>query len=133
MNKKVVPTMSIFGFTSDPQVMTEKLFLYFITSEYSQTVTFYGEISSLKYILYQHATEPDELEDLIREQLVILYKKYFPEVDVVVIVKKGKKEGNYIIDISIHTKTSDGIESTVSKTLKTEGSKITNLLDLIYK
>ena len=129
----ILPTMSIFGFTTDPNVITEKLFLYFVTSEYSQSVTFYGKISSLKYLLNQYATDPDKLKSEIYDTLVNLYKKYFPKVSVEVDVKENKKTKKNELIISITTETEDGVISTVNETLVTSGSKITNILDLVYR
>lgn len=129
----ILPTMSIFGFTTDPNVITEKLFLYFVTSEYSQSVTFYGKISSLKYLLNQYATDPDKLKSEIYDTLVNLYKKYFPKVSIEVDVKENKKTKKNELIISITTETEDGVISTVNETLVTSGSKITNILDLVYR
>ena len=131
--KKVLPTMSIFGITDDPGVITEKLFMYFITSEYSQSVTFYGEISSLKYILNQYATEPLELKNKIYEALVALYNKYFPTVDVNVNIVEDPVTKNKKLSINVTTVTEDGVTSTIDEELKVSGSTITNILDLIYR
>ena len=131
--KKVLPTMSIFGITNDPGVITEKLFMYFITSEYSQSITFYGEISSLKYILNQYATEPLELKNKIYEALVALYSKYFPTVDVNVDIVEDPVTKNKKLSINVTTVTEDGVTSTVDEELKVSGSTITNILDLLYR
>jgi len=133
MKNIVLPTMSVFGMSTDPGVITEKLFLYFVTSEYSQSVTFYGNISSLKYLLNQYATEPDVLKTEIYETLLILYKKYFYDVTVEVDVEEDKVTKNKKLTIHITTVTKDGVVSTVNETLNTSGSTITNLLDLVYR
>jgi len=133
MKNIVLPTMSVFGMSTDPGVITEKLFLYFVTSEYSQSVTFYGNISSLKYLLNQYATEPDVLKTEIYETLLILYKKYFYDVTVEVDVEEDKLTKNKKLTIHITTVTKDGVVSTVNETLNTSGSTITNLLDLVYR
>jgi len=132
MGSKVLPTMSIFGMTKDSNIITEKLFLYFITSEYSQSVTFYGEISSLKYLLNQYATEPELLKNEIYETLLILYKKYFDNVEIEVDIKQDKNKKNSI-EIKITTEDENGVVSTINETLTTSGTTITNLLELIYK
>ena len=132
MGSKVLPTMSIFGMTKDSNIITEKLFLYFITSEYSQSVTFYGEISSLKYLLNQYASEPELLKNEIYETLLILYKKYFDNVEIEVDIKQDKNKKNSI-EIKITTEDENGVVSTINETLTTSGTTITNLLELIYK
>jgi len=131
MKKEILPTMSIFGFSTDPGIITEKLFMYFITSEHSQSVTFYNKISSLKYLLTKYATDPDELKNEIEDTLIVLYKKYFYKVSVNVEVEVANATG--YINIDIETITSKGDVNRVTETLKTTGTTITNILDLIYR
>jgi len=137
MGKKVVlPTTSIFGITDDPSIITEKLFLYFITSEYSQSVTFYGKITSLKYYLNSYATDTGKLRSSIYDSLITLYKKYFDNVTVEVDIHSkdnNKNTSDLVINIKVTTETEDGVVSTVDENVAVDGVRITNLLDMIYR
>lgn len=137
MGKKVVlPTTSIFGITDDPSIITEKLFLYFITSEYSQSVTFYGKITSLKYYLNSYATDTGKLRSSIYDNLITLYKKYFDNVTVEVDIHSkdnNKNTSDLVINIKVTTETEDGVVSTVDENVAVDGVRITNLLDMIYR
>ena len=137
MGKKVVlPTTSIFGITDDPSIITEKLFLYFITSEYSQSVTFYGKITSLKYYLNSYATDTGKLRSSIYDSLITLYKKYFDNVTVEVDIHfkdNSLNTSDLVINIKVTTETEDGVVSTVDENVAVDGVKITNLLDMIYR
>lgn len=134
-NKIALPTMSIFGVATDPDIIAEKLFLYFLTSEYSQTVSFYGKISSLKYLLTQYATRPKELESEVRDSLIELYKKYFKTIDVDVEIVNENNNNDVVkkILIDITYESYDGVVSTINEELTTSGTSVTNLLNLIYR
>ena len=134
-NNVVLPTMSIFGISDDPDIIAEKLFLYFLTSEYSQSVSFYGKISSLKYLLTMYSTRPKELESAVRDALIELYNKYFKSVDVEVSTKndENKKTAALVLIINITCVSENGAVSTVEEELTTSGTNINNLLDLIYR
>ena len=136
-DKVALPTMSIFGVATDPDIIAEKLFLYFLTSEYSQTVSFYGKISSLKFLLTQFTTRPKELESEVRDSLIELYKKYFKSVDVEVeVISDGtnsKTSNTLKLIIDITCESYNGVVSTVNEELTTSGTSVSNLLDLIYR
>ena len=135
-NKIALPTMSIFGIATDPDIIAEKLFLYFLTSEYSQSVSFYGKISSLKYLLNTYGNNPKELESEVRDTLIELYKHYFRKVNVdVQIVKKDPHKATSSLTLVMHIvcESDNGVISTVEEELTTSGTSISNLLELIYK
>ena len=88
--KNLLPTMTIFGLTKDPVVLIEKIFLYFVTSDYSQSVTFYGKIKSFKWIYHKYKDDDDELKTRIKETLSEYYLLYFKDVDVSVGISDGE-------------------------------------------
>ena len=137
MGKKVaLPTMSIFGIVTNPDIIAEKLFLYFLTSEYSQSVSFYGKISSLKYLLNKYATNPKELESEVRDTLIELYKHYFKNVNVdVEVIRKDPHKVSSTLSLVMHIvcESENGVISTVEEELTTSGTTISNLLELIYR
>ncbi len=81
--------MTIFGLTKDPVILMEKIFLYFVTSDYSQSVTFYGKIKSFKWIYQNYKNDDSELVSRIKEALTDYYLLYFKEVNVSVNIKEN--------------------------------------------
>jgi len=77
-----LPTLSGAGFTNDGRVKLYKLFAYFIASDYSQTVLYYGNVSSLKYLLMKYGDDFTTLKSEINSTLMSMYRRYFPTVEV---------------------------------------------------
>jgi hypothetical protein len=55
--------------------MLQKLFDYFLLSDYSQTNLYRGNVASLKYILLNEPT--DTLLDNVKSSLYAMYNRYF--------------------------------------------------------
>ena len=106
----VLPTMSIYGLTKNKIIMAEKILLYFLVSDYSQSSSFYGEISSFKYIFNSYRTDLDRLAYETQEVLIELYKKYFNEVSVEVDIEEvNLNNANKKYQLSVSIKLEDNI------------------------
>jgi len=121
--KYYLPTMSIFGLTNDPSVVTEKIFLYFVTSEYSQSTTFYGNIYSLRYLVFKYQDDLDTLKIEIQKALTEFYLKYFTNAEVNVNITK-EKTLNVLFEVT--TETEDGEINYLSETISLDGDSIQN-------
>ena len=76
----VLPSLSDEGFITNKEVIIAKLFKYFLASNYSQSNTFYGDISSLNYIIATN-TPNDKMRADLETTLIKLYGRYFDSVD----------------------------------------------------
>jgi len=119
-----VPTLSTSGWTKDTDGIMLKLFEYFLTSEYSRSNTYSGNISSLKYIL-QRYTLLDEIQNELRSTLNKLYSRYFSTVAVEVSIDESDKETVYVIEITVID--SESKTHLLSKNIETIGDKIKNI------
>lgn len=97
--KSAIPSLSIDGFITNKNSQISKLFLYFLSSQYSQSNLFYGEIASLKYILAKY-NDPEELRNQIHDTLTNLYKKHFDSVEFDISVNAPDNTANINIYIS---------------------------------
>lgn len=97
--KSAIPSLSIDGFIKNKNSQINKLFLYFLSSQYSQSNIFYGEIASLKYILAKY-NDPEELRNQIHNTLTKLYEKHFDFVQFDVSVKAPDHTSSIDIYIS---------------------------------
>jgi len=92
-----LPTLSVDGFTTDPAVIVVKLYEYFMASDYSQSLTFLGEIASMKYIAAT-AKDIDEMDRLVKDTLYKMYNRYFP----VVVIDTIPKETDTLMEVSVN-------------------------------
>jgi len=126
---KQVPTLTLDGYVADVDLMINKLFEYFLLSEYSQTKLFYTEISSLPYLIRDAGPDMEKLEVSVRDTLVTMYGRYWKEVEVITSVQTTNKtvdKTNYRVNIDIKI-TVDGIVHTLSKSALVDKGDITNI------
>lgn len=76
---KHVPTLSSLGWVSTVEQKGDFALSYFITSEYSQSVLYQGNIESLQYLVKMYASDPRKLEEEISNSLEGLMTRYFGE------------------------------------------------------
>ena len=126
MANKAIPSLSTVGWTKDYNEIMKKLYVYFITSEYSQSNSYYGEIASLKYILQSHS-EVEDIKLAIQRVLLNMYDRYFDNVDVVVDIIQTDSTTSYTINIIAIA--SDGLTYKLNKTIQTDANRTIINLD----
>lgn len=128
-NIPAIPSLTLDGFITNKSAQMKKLFEYFLASEYSQSNTFQGKISSLQFIL---ANDKDTIAtvDLIRTTLISLYKSCFDIVDVVVNYDESDSSStvNYSIDITCKH---EDMYYSLNKDIREKNSKIDNYDELL--
>lgn len=113
---KFLPSLGAEGWLSNKKAIMEKLFTYYIASEYNQTNTFYTQVKSLKYDLFISYDE-HEIRSRIEDSLTRLYSPYFDNVEFS--SKLTEKEGSKLVEITIDVKCTDGNETyTLSKIIE---------------
>jgi len=118
-----LPTLSPVGFITNHTIMMAKLYEYFISSEQSQSNTFFGEVVSLKYIISE-AADLKELQDMTIAALTKMYSKYFASVAVDITVTSTDNT----MSISVNVRTVDDAAKTyqLSEIVNVTDNNITN-------
>lgn len=98
----VIPTLTTDGWDVNPISQMSKLLEYYQASDYSQSNTFVGNITSLKYTL-QRSSNLELLKNNIRIDIENLYGSYFDTVEPILDIVE-KEDG--VIDIFINIKCS---------------------------
>jgi len=125
--KGQVPHLSVDGWLSNPKRTMIKLYEYFLTSEYSQSIAHYGKIASLKYIL-EHASTADEMSSLIKNQLETMYNNYFDTSEVIVNINETNNTMEYQVGVTV---TDNGKTYDFYSTVNEIGGSIVNLDETI--
>lgn len=113
---KFLPSLGAEGWLSNKKAIMEKLFTYYIASEYNQTNTFYTQVKSLKYDLFISYDE-HAIRSRIEDSLTKLYSPYFDSVEFS--SKLTEKEGSKLVEITIDVKCTYGNETyTLSKIIE---------------
>lgn len=74
---KAIPTLSSQGWVTALEVQVDSIFSWFLTSDYSQSVLYHGQIRSLPWIIQRYERTPNALTEEIRRVLDDLFGRYF--------------------------------------------------------
>lgn len=125
---KKIPTLSTQGWVSTTEEAINKLFDWFVASEYSQTLLFSGKVISLPYLISQYANEPDNLCDAICRNLEELYRRTFDGCAVTARYDKNDEVGSgFDITLSIII-TQNGIEYNGGRALKVMNNRVISVI-----
>ena len=83
----VIPALTLEGWDTSPESQISKLFEYYQASDYSQSNSFIGNITSLKYTLKQ-TRDMLQLSKLIEADIIRLYGDFFDTVEPLVDAKE---------------------------------------------
>ncbi len=119
MDNRIVPTLSTDNFITEPILKLDTLYAYFLSSEFSQTNTYKGNIASLKYLMQKNTGDTSALVSDIISTLTVFLKRYFTEVNVF-----AEMVDVTVIGVSIQVKDSDGVEATLERALRMTNGKL---------
>lgn len=127
-----VPTLSSAGFVSDPARKLDHLMSYFFIAEYSQSTVHAGYVTSLPYLIKNHAHDPAVLVDRIETSLKRMLDGYFEDVTINVTLDPVKEENqDPKIDIQVEGIVVDeGKSYPLAKLLSIANDKLTKVSDL---
>lgn len=77
-----VPSLTQDGFLTNKRTQMYKIWEYFLTSDYSQSTTFRGNVKSFRYLLATYT--PDELKEKLESNIKDLFDAYFDSTQVIV-------------------------------------------------
>ena len=94
--------LSTDGAISGGVSIAKRLFANFILSDYSQSNIYFGNISSLRYILSTYEQDDSKLLDAINTTLTSMYNRYFTNVEVTSVLSDTERAIKIIsIDITM--------------------------------
>lgn len=95
--EKVVPTMSVVGFVTDPVARMDRLLAYWLTSQYSQSYCYYSSIHSFQKLIQENDGVPDRLAEAVQNDLKSYLTPHFDNVDIKtsVVYPKGKSSSKF--------------------------------------
>lgn len=131
--KASIPSLSLDGFINNKSTQVGKLFLYFLSSKYSQSSLFYKQIASLDYILATN-TNATNIKSAVQSSLELLYNNYFDKSEFNIDVETPQGTGDINIYITGNI-TDENKTYTLYKEIKVVNGDIesyNNMLDQFY-
>lgn len=124
MSVKVLPTLTYNGFIDDVDEMLNRIYFYYVTSDYTQSITFFGEIKSLQYALKRADYKPDRSTEEVKQDLITILHRYFTNLDAdsIIVDYKEKTTGTdkviYVIGIDLEVVDNNGKKHQLSKSIE---------------
>jgi len=136
-----IPTLTPNKFIYDPNIILERIYLYYVTGNYEQTKSFFGDVRTLLEAFNKSNYKADEVKKVVEEDLYFITRNYFQAAEINVDINKKKDlVGNnkvlYEIGIDIEVTDEDGNKYSLSRTLESVNFKsvvFNNNLDFIFK
>ena len=123
----ILPTLTEDGFLDNPQLMLTKLYEYFLSSDYSQSVSFFGNISSLRYIVRKYNEDIDILKMEISDALNVMIGRYWSDYEVTVnIVNYNPDRLSFVIKTEIVV-TVNGVRYSLTEDTSVEKSTLVKI------
>lgn len=124
-----MPSLSTHGWITGMNEKIDRIFSYYVTSQYSQTVYHLGHVRSLQYTVQKYYQDPMRLAKQIKEDLETLLNGYIDYVDIDVTYKQRETgpEVDYTINLTlVHA----GYRWNGFKSIETNGSIFKVLMDI---
>lgn len=77
-----LPTLGEAGWITSSRDKINYLLSYFYESQYSQTQFYYGNVSSMSYLLYKYGNEPDTMASEVESTLTAYLNRHVNNVTV---------------------------------------------------
>lgn len=119
----IVPTLTVDGFVENPAQKLLKIYEYFLTSDYSQTVTYNTYITSFVYIVREFSDDMSNLKTNLINKLNTLIGRYFDIYDVDVFINDDDSLINIGIDINV---TVDGKKYSLNEVTSVNKTNLAN-------
>ena len=122
-----IPTLSPDGWVGDIAKKADYVLSWFFEANYSQSVIFRGNVSSLQYLIQQHGSEPVLLVSSIKQALDRLLERYFDSFSVEVKEQDVEDSDKYGVLVNA-TVTENGVSHLLGKLVSVQSSKINKIV-----
>lgn len=128
---QAVPTLSTAGFVTDMPTMIDRMFSYYLTSDYSQSNLFQGKILSLQKQVQAYQHDRTMLVNNIREELEGYFNSVADSTTVRVSIDDPNPDDPNRINITLEAMVVKGGKAySVGKLIETQDSKILKIIHL---
>lgn len=126
-----VPSLSAKGWLADPKAKADRLMAYYMTSNYSQTNLFRGEIVSLPKQIQQYGKSATDLRDYIQSDVERLFGAYFDSVSCEVTTDRPDPEDEGRLNITVSAfLTQDGQTYSLGRLIEVNNNIVNRIMDI---
>lgn len=129
---KSIPSLSSIGWVKSTEEKGDFALSYFITSEYSQSVIYWGNITSLQYLVKEYGNDERTLQTEVSNALSKYLRRYFDD-DISVFVKVSEpdstKPGQLAIQLNCIIR-ENGIEYSLGRRVELLNARVVKIANI---
>lgn len=127
----LLPTLSTSSWVTDSNKILDRILSYFIVADYSQSIIYFGNVTSLPKIIQSNQGNIPRTISAIESQLSLMINRYFKESTVEVVDKTNSDEPSKVI-LSIYVSAVDFEGKTVNfgKLLEIQDTIVKKIVDI---
>ena len=129
----VLPALNADGWITDPLKQLDLLFAHALETDFSQSNTFHGRVTSIPFIIAIHQANPDNLVRELKQSLTVYFSRYFDSVTVNSSVGPDIEGTNQYPLFIEATVSKNGSLYNLSNIVTVENGKIANVLREVNK
>ncbi|QVD49137.1 hypothetical protein LUCX_67 [Xanthomonas phage vB_XciM_LucasX] len=134
MSEPVVPSLSLAGFVTDIRTQIDKLFSYYLTSDYSQTTIFTGQVLSLQKHIQEFQHDNSQLTERVRADLSSYLGSISDDVTVRVSTDIPNPDDPNRTNLTIEALVvKDGVTYSVGKLIEVQDTTISKIIEFNNK
>lgn len=131
MMQHAIPTLSTAGFVTDIPSMIDRMFSYYLTSDYSQSNLFQGRVLSLQKQIQAYQHDDIALTNKVREELEGYFGSVADAVTVRVSTDQPNPDDPSRINITLSAMiVKEGKSYSLGRLIETQDSKILKIIQL---
>lgn len=128
---KAIATLSMMGYAVDPEQRLDRMMAYYLTSYYSQSLMFRGNIMSLQKQLREYGNDATELVTRVTDEMTSYLSQEFQGVVVRIRTDIPNPEDPNRINMTVEAIVSvDGQNYSLARVVETRNAVIVNIIDL---
>ena len=119
-----LPLLSSDGWVAQSPTLIDRVFAYFLLSDYSQTALYPNNITSLPYLIQQNS-DIESLQTTVSTALTALYGRYYSETDINIRIEPDTvNSAKQTIYVGVSVTDDTGKETTLEKAVTIKDSKV---------
>lgn len=128
---KAIATLSTLGYATDPEQRLDRMMAYYLTSYYSQSLMFRGNIMSLQKQLREYGNNTTELVTKVTDEMTSYLAQEFQGVTVRIRTDIPNPEDPNRINMTVEAIVSvDGKNYSLARVVETRNSVIIDIINL---
>ncbi len=128
---EAIGSLSDKGWIRDVKPKADKMMGYYMTSNYSQSNVFLGEIVSLPKQIQEHNSDPVALRELIRSDLERYFGRFFDSVSVDVTTNYVNKDDPGRLNVTVQALVvQDGLTYSLGRLIESVNGQVVNIIKL---